>query len=225
MKLLGIVPARGGSKRFPGKNIATLAGKPLIHHTLEAVSTVATTTLISSDSKEILNIGSQIQHVEKHERKRKLTSDKITVIHTVIDIIDNYSDYDYVGLFLPTAPLRTEQDIFNALRKLQNSNADGIISTTDYDFPTSLGLVLDNDGHIHCSDDSLPFLNDNTRSQDHNRVIRPNGAIYIKRMKAFKEHKNFFKGNILNYHMPKEKSVDIDTPTDLAIAELLINLE
>ena len=105
----------------------------------------------------------------------------------------------------------------------EDPSLDGVISTTDYGFPPTLGLVVDPDGMVHCSDQSLPFITGNTRSQDHPSVIRPNGAIYLRRMESFIRDRNFFKGRVANYHMSVEDSVDIDTLLDFQIAELILN--
>lgn len=224
MRLLAIVPARGGSKRLPNKNLSVLNGKPLMWHTLEAVNFGDTSVILSSDSEDILNIGRKYGNITCLKREKKLATDESTVLETVVDIVENkgYDDYEAVGLFLPTAPLRDKKHVMEAVTMLSKTNYDGIISTTDYEFPPSLGLVLGPDNDLHCYDHNLPFLTGNTRSQDHNKVIRPNGAIYIKRMKEFKRDKNFFKGRVTNYHMNRDDSIDIDTLLDLKIAELMM---
>lgn len=225
-RLLAIVPARGGSKRLPGKNIRPLAGKPLIQWTLEAVVDEAELTLLSSDSDEILSIADAVPGVIPLKRKKSLATDKSTVLETVINIIvtEKYIDFDVVGLFLPTAPFRSQVDVMDAMAILEEDcKLDGVISTTDYEFPPTLGLVKDPDGLLHCSDPSLPFITGNTRSQDHSSVIRPNGAIYLRRMNSFLKDRNFFKGRVANYHMSRDDSVDIDTLLDFRIAELILN--
>lgn len=227
MQLLAIVPARGGSKRLPGKNTKSFLGKPLVQHTLDAVTKVAYRVILTSDDPEVLKLAKEYDNVIQHARPDDLASDTSTVLETVVKLIceDGHTCHCHaVGLFLPTAPLRTEKDVIAAWNMLQgNKEADGIISTTDYEFPPTLGLVLDSDGYLHCSDKSLPFITGNTRSQDHSGVIRPNGAIYIKWLSSFKRDMNFFKGRVINYHMPRERSADIDTALDLRIAEILAN--
>tara|TARA_R100001244_G_scaffold25113_4_gene25602 strand:+ start:62733 stop:63419 length:687 start_codon:yes stop_codon:yes gene_type:complete len=226
VKLLAIVPARGGSKRLPGKNIRPLGGKPLIQWTLEAVVDEAHTVILTSDSDDILKVGGSIEGVTPLKRSAALSGDKSTVLETVINLVasQEYNDYDVVGLFLPTAPFRGQVDVMDAMALLEEDpSLDGVISTTDYEFPPTLGLVVDPDGFVHCSDQSLPFITGNTRSQDHSSVIRPNGAIYLRRMESFIRDRNFFKGRVANYHMPIEDSVDIDTLLDFKIAELILN--
>jgi N-acylneuraminate cytidylyltransferase len=225
MKMLAVVPARGGSKRLPGKNITPFMGKPLILHTIDAVLAAASKVIVTSDSDEILQVVKENyknNRIILHKRDSKLASDTSTVLDTIVHLVkEEKESFDYIGLFLPTAPLRDSEDVSLAFKKLVTSAADGIISTTDYEFPPTLGLVVDPDGLLHCSDSSLPFITGNTRSQDHNSVIRPNGAIYIKRWAAFSRDKNFFKGRVINYHMSREKSADIDTKLDLEVAKIM----
>lgn len=226
VKLLAIVPARGGSKRLPGKNVRLLGKKPLVQWTLDAVVDEAEMTILTSDSDEILEMGTLMEGITPLKRSALLSGDKSTVLETVINIVitQEYNDFDVVGLFLPTAPFRDQVDIMEAMALLEgNPDLDGVISTTDYEFPPTLGLVRDYDGCVHCSDQSLPFLTGNTRSQDHSSVIRPNGAIYLRRMESFLKDKNFFKGRVANYHMSREDSIDIDTALDFKIAEMILN--
>jgi CMP-N-acetylneuraminic acid synthetase len=226
MGLLAIVPARGGSKRLPGKNIAKLLGKPLIHYTLDAVYGTAEKIIVTSDSDEILQAATEHQsNPQCLLRESRLAGDKSTVLDTVVDIVctkELASNYDSVGLFLPTAPLRSTRDVIKAYNELDNT-VDGVISCCDYEFPPALGLVMDPDGLLHCANPSLPFITGNTRSQDHTSIIRPNGAIYLKWRKSFFRDKNFFKGRIKAYKMPRERSIDIDTNLDLKVAEYIIN--
>jgi CMP-N-acetylneuraminic acid synthetase len=229
MKLLSIVPARGGSKRLPGKNTKPLMGKPLLWHTLDAVIPHSETIIITTDCNKILRVASIWKNnnahkncnIILHDREAHLASDTSKVLETVVHLVEHHSDFDMVGLFLPTAPLRKSDDVNKALLQLKKSNADGIISTTHYEFPPTLSLVMDPDGLLHCADKSLPFITGNTRSQDHVEVLRPNGAIYLKYMKAFQRDLNFFKGRVLSYFMSREKSIDIDTKIDFKVAKLL----
>lgn len=227
MRLLAIVPARGGSKRLPGKNTKSFLGKPLVQHTLDAVCKVAYRVILTSDDEEVLKLAKEYDNVIAHHRPDEFATDTSTVLEAVVNIIcdEGYTCHcDAVGLFLPTAPLRTEEDVIAAWEMLKKDiEIDGVISTTDYEFPPTLGLVLDPDGYLHCADKSMPFLTGNTRSQDHSGIVRPNGAIYIKWITYFRKDKNFFKGKIVNYHMPRERSADIDTALDLKIAETLAN--
>jgi N-acylneuraminate cytidylyltransferase len=101
-------------------------------------------------------------------------------------------------------------------------NVDGVISITDYEFPPSLGLLEDESRHLIAYDKSDPWRTGNSRSQDHPDVHRPNGAIYGMWSKSFDKYRNFYKGKVVGYHMPRERSVDIDTKFDFLVAESII---
>lgn len=223
MKGIAIVPARGGSKRLKDKNIRSLAGKPLIHHTLEAVAPSFNRIIVATDSERIMEAARQHYcEPELVKLPADTTSDKSTVLDSVCWMLDKgYLIADFIAMFLPTCPLRDQDDVKEGVRLLVD-DIDGIISTTDYEFPPTLGLVKDQDGLLHCFDHSLPWLTGNTRSQDHSSVIRPNGALYMKWMSKFKKDRNFYKGRIRGYHMPRSRSADIDTVEDLRTLELLM---
>lgn len=222
MKTIAIVPARGGSSRLRDKNITTLAGKPLIHHTLDALSGQFEKIVVASDSEKILDLVSD-HHCSPTTYKLPsyTTTDKSTVLESIVHLVcdDNIADeYDMIGMFLPTCPLRTGNDVSNALDML-TTEYDGVISITDYEFPPELGLAIDPDGLIHCSDASLPWLTGDTRSQDHIAIKRPNGAIYLRYLDSFRNDKNFYKGKVKSYFMPRNRSIDIDTIEDIHRAE------
>lgn len=219
---IAIIPARGGSKRLKNKNKSMVNGKPLIYYTMDVVSKLFDTVLVASDDDEILEIASQNPLCKPIciELPAEVTGDTNTVLQSVCWLMDNgkLNSCDQVGLFLPTCPLRSVEDVKNALN-LMNKSFDGVISTTDYEFPPTLGLVTDKQGYLHCSDHSLPWLTGNTRSQDHNSIIRPNGAIYLKWHTSLVNDRNFYQGKIKSYHMPRSRSLDIDTIEDLKAFE------
>jgi CMP-N-acetylneuraminic acid synthetase len=235
MNGIAVIPARGGSKRLKNKNIIKLNGKPLIHYALDAVSSCfdPEEIMVASDSEVVLNVAKQHQCLPRLEMlPPDTTTDRSTVLDSICWMFDKRrltvhgKTPDYIGMFLPTCPLRTSDDVINGINEMTKDygtvdRVEGVISTTDYEFPPTLGLVKDQDGLLHCSDASLPWLTGNTRSQDHTGVIRPNGAMYLKTWRAFDRDRNFYKGRIRNYHMPRNRSADIDTIEDLKMIEAL----
>ncbi len=229
MKKLCIIPARGGSKRFPGKNVAQLGDKPLIFHTIDATLGLFDKIIITSDSENILEIVkneystysySNKTELEFHLRDKSLATDKSKVIDTVVSLVEENEGYDQVWLTLPTCPLRTRKDIQES-QKLLSKGIDTIISTTEYDFPPSLGMLEGNQGYLISYDCNDPWGNGNTRSQDHPQVLRPNGAIYGTHIESFKQYKSFYLGKVRGYFMPRDRSVDIDNKIDFKLAEIL----
>lgn len=227
MKKLAIIPARGGSKRFPSKNIAPLLGKPLIFHSIDAALGLFDKVIVSSDSPNILQhveneygdySSSHNSQLEFSQRPDELATDTSKVIDTVVWYAERNPDFDQIWLLLPTCPLRDRNDILNA-QKMLTEDLDAVISITEYDFPPSLGLLKGGQGHLVAYDQSDPWRTGNSRSQDHPTVFRPNGALYGSWMNKFMENKNYYKGKVVGYFMPRERSVDIDTRLDMMVAE------
>jgi len=225
MKGVAFIPARGGSKRLRDKNIIELAGKPLIYHTIDAVAPCFKEVIVATDSSKIREIA------EAHTSKPKVielpahtTTDTSTVLESIMHLVQKgYADgFDYLGQFLITCPMRKTEDIEDAIKKLTKF-VDGVVSITDYDFPPELGLCLDPDGNLHCTNPALPWLTGNTRSQDHTGIKRPNGAVYLRWTEAFKRSPNFYAGRVASHFMPKSRSLDIDTIEDIQYIEHCLN--
>ena len=228
MKRLAVVPARSGSKRFPGKNWAKLGGYPLWMWSVDVASIAFESVVFTTDSKELLNdvVNREGNFVTGLLRPEKLCSDTSKVIDTVNWIYDIYdkkpSKPDEIWLLLPTCPLRLVDDAVQAQNKLKSGECEGVISVTDYEFPPQLALDVNERGEIKDWHESKPWENGNSRSQDHKRLYRPNGALYGMRWEAFRKNRNFYKGKICSHYMPRERSVDIDNEIDLKLAEALI---
>ncbi len=234
MKRLCIIPARGGSKRLPDKNWTTLGSKPLIYHTIDACRGLFDNVLISTDSQRyFVYLGTTNDNPDPTGPQRKgygadlrplrLATDTSKVIDTVRYYFDKFgSEFDQIWLALPTCPLRTKTDIEMA-QGLLTKDIDGVLSITDYEFPPTLGLQKEYGDLMHDWMTDEPWQNDNTRSQDHPKIYRPNGAIYGMWCKSFAKSRNFYTGKVRGYYMPRERSVDIDTELDLKIAEVLLN--
>ena len=222
MTRLVIVPARGGSKRLPDKNCRVILGKPLINYTVEVVRDCFDLVVVTSDSEAILQVVEPCRNVLTLLRPPDLATDTSKVIDTVLYYYQSYdqASFDQLWLCLPTCPLRTREDLRLGQAKLSES-VDGVVSITDYEFPPALGLIQ-RDGLLLGAEPSHPLAAGNSRSQDHGGVYRPNGAFYGMWWEAFRVHRNFYRGRIKGCHMPRERSVDIDTELDLAIAEALL---
>jgi len=231
MKRLCIIPARGGSKRLPGKNIKKLNGKPLIFHTIDTALGLFDKIIVTSDSENILsvveneygNYSSENNTIlEISKRSDELATDTSKVIDTVSHYFDKNEGYDQIWLMLPTCPLRNRVHVREAQLCLDKEEYEGIVSITEYPFPPSLGLLEGDRGNLvryHYSD---PWRTGNSRSQDHPVVSRPNGAIYGMKSKSFDEHRNFYKGFVRGYYMSNEDSIDIDNEFEFKMADLLL---
>ena len=221
-KFLAIIPARGGSKRLPRKNVLDLAGKPLIVWSIEAglQSKYIDKVVVSSDDEEILNI-SKKTGAEILKRPEILASDTASTFDAIKHTINNVKGYEYVVLLQVTSPLRSAKQIDQAIELLEEKNADAVVSVCEMEHSPLWSNTLDDSLSM---ENFLPEEILNKRSQDLETYFRLNGAIYICKTEKFLEEKSFFfKKNIFAYVMSREYSVDIDEEIDFKMAEVLIN--
>ena len=228
MKNLAIIPARGGSKRLPRKNLLPVGGKPLIDYTLRAVvdSQYFETILFSSDDEEMLEYANKFKEISTEKRESRLAGDKVKVIALVKEIASrtDFDDYDQVGLFLPTCPFRKAQHIIEAAALLENSDYS-VVSVCPMVDPLQLSLTIDKTSNIINPNAILnpsPLVTGQTRSQDFETYYRVNGGLYIAWLDQFRKNDNFFQGIIKGYVMSELESIDIDYKHDLDIANLLL---
>ena len=220
---LAIIPARGGSKRLPRKNVLDLCGKPLIAWSIEAGlnSQYIDKLVVSSDDDEILATSENFG-ANTIKRPDELASDTATTFDAIKHTIDNLESYDYIVLLQPTSPLRTEKHIDEAIELLESKNADAVVSVCEMDHSPLWSNTLD---------DSLSmkdFLRDeilNNRSQDLEKYFRLNGAVYVCNTKKFLEEESLFlSDNIFAYVMSRKNSIDIDEDIDFKIGESVMQL-
>ena len=221
-KILALIPARGGSKRLPRKNILPMGGKPLIVWTIEASlsSSYIDRTIVSTDNKEIKDI-SLSSGAEVVDRPLELSGDEVPTVpvvkHTLSTIQENY---DYLILLQPTTPLRTKQHIDEAFHTLIRTNADAVISVCESEHSPLWANILPSDGNLK---NFRRADIKSVRSQDLPKYHRTNGAIYICEVSRLLEECTFYiKDNIFSYIMDKIYSVDIDDQFDFLIAEALM---
>ncbi len=219
---LAIIPARGGSKRLPRKNVLDLNGKPLIAYSIEAglKSKYIDSVVVTSDDKEILDISKKYGALAM-KRPAELANDTATTFDAIKHAIENTNEYDYVVLLQPTSPLRNAKHIDEAIELLESKNADSVVGVCEMDHSPLWSNTLD---------DTLSMENflreevKNKRSQDLDKYYRVNGAIYICKIDRLLEEKSFFlEEHIYAYRMDKENSIDIDEEIDFKIAEVFLD--
>jgi CMP-N,N'-diacetyllegionaminic acid synthase len=213
-KVLAIIPARGGSKGLPQKNILDLAGKPLIAWTIEATlnSKYITKTIVSSDDNEILNISKEYGAYtlkRPNEFATDTASSEVVVRHTIESIDEKF---DYIVLLQPTSPLRDVENINNAFENLFKENATALISVCEIDNKILKAFKENKDGFIEgISNNKYPFL----RRQDLPKTYLSNGAIYIIKVDEFMKNNSFYTDKTISFVMNEIKSLDIDSIEDL----------
>lgn len=220
MRTLAIIPARGGSKGVPGKNIKNLGGKPLIQHAVDCAfnSLKVTTVVVTSDSDAILDkiIGDKIIKIKRPD---DLAQDNSNVVTAVEHVLIGQADYDVIVLLQPTSPLRTSVQLDELLSKFEeNSFLDGVISVVPMnDIHPARMYNLDDENQMH----SYLQGGETLRRQDIKPVYYRNGCFYAVRKEAFLKEKTFMVKNKKAYIMDLNWLVNIDEPRDFKIAEIL----
>lgn len=229
-KILGVVPARGGSKRVPNKNVREVGGKPLIAYTIEQTkqSEMLKRTIVSTEDDEIKEVTKKYGGEVPFNRPNELASDTATsddvILHALNWFDQNDETFDIVAMIQTTTPFRTSDDIDSALRKLIESDADSVISVSEFDVPPVWAVKQDENDHLN-SHFKAGYLwaDEIPRSQDTPTLYHPNGAIFAAHVKEFYEQQSFYTNNTLGYNMPRSRSLDIDEPFDLEMAQALMN--
>jgi N-acylneuraminate cytidylyltransferase len=226
MKPLVIIPARGGSKGLPKKNIKLLNDKPLIYYTIEAARKVfeEDSIIVSTDSNEIKEVCEQIGLKVPFIRPSHLATDFSTTRDVVLHALDYYSKStgitpDCVILLQPTSPLRTSVHIKEALQ-LFNNEADMVVSVKKTDANPYYVLFEENSqGYLVKSKEM-----DISRRQDCPEVFEYNGAIYIYKTESFLDESKY-KARVIKYLMDKKDSLDIDDEIDWLVVSTIMNQE
>ena len=220
INVTAIIPARGGSKGVPQKNKKKIGGKPLIEYTIEAAlnSKFLGKIIVSSDDPEIIDIARQFKSIEIHQREESLATDTSLVGDTVFTIIAD-QDIDAVMILQPTAPIRTGQNIDEAIRQLNDhNNVNSIISVVEMNDIHPARMYWNREMSL------VPIMPEfeKLRRQDIPTAYYRNGSIYLTRKNAFMMDHSFITKPIMPYIMPFNWLLNIDEPRDLLIAEALI---
>lgn len=223
-KFLAVIPARGGSKRLPNKNILDLGGKPLVQWTIDAAenSKYIDEIIFTSDSDTILN-SVKTTRTTKQKRDPKLAQDDSKSLDVVFDSLDYYGkdDIDYVMTLQPTSPLRNEKHIDDAIEQMFEKGADSIIGVCECEHSPLWANTIGDDDNM---DEFTPKHLHNTRSQDLPPYFRINGALYITLLSRLKEEQtSSLKDKVFAYRMSQEDSIDIDNKLDFIIAQAVID--
>ena len=221
VRALGVIPARGGSKGLQDKNIRVVAGRPLIAYTIEAArrSKLLTHVIVSTEDRRISEVA-RAHGVEVLDRPVELAADDTPGVLPVLHALEKCPGYDYVVLLQPTSPLRIADDIDCALNECIQARAPACVSVCQSTEHPYWMYRLDADGRM------TPLLSNPTivatRRQDLPLIYTLNGAVYVARCDWLPVAKAFVTAETRAYVMPAERSHDIDTDTDLMIAEQVL---
>ncbi|WP_330925632.1 acylneuraminate cytidylyltransferase family protein [Candidatus Sororendozoicomonas aggregata] len=218
-RVLSVIPARAGSKRLPNKNMRHFHGVPLVQKTISAAteSEFIDAVVVSSDSKEIVDFSIDLG-VLIHKRHHSLAKDTSTSIDVALNVLSHFSGFDIIVWLQPTSPLRTVEDVDEALSLFETTKADTLVSVCESAHSPLWMSTLSDNGILN-NFKSLEATR--IRSQELKKYYLINGAIYISTIISLKENKAFTTNNSYAYIMPPERSIDIDTALDFKLAELI----
>ncbi len=228
--VLGLIPARGSSKNIPRKNIALLAGRPLLAYTCEATlgSRRLTRVLLSTDDQEIAQVGRACGVEVPFLRPLELAQDNtpsLSVAQHAVDWLIKHEGWepDVLVLLQPTSPLRQARHIDEALERMVQAGADTVVSVVEVPHCFSPYTVMRlHNGWLHDFwREPVPF--DRFRRQNLPVLYARNGpAVLATKAAVMFECKSFYGQRVIPYLMDEQESVDVDTPFDLRLAEWLI---
>ena len=224
LNIVGIIPARGGSKRIPRKNLKILKNKPLIAHTIQEAkrSKLLTSFYVSTEDENISKVsksfGANVIKRPKLFAKDK-TQGYVPILHA-INFLENKNNesVDIVVTLAPTSPLRKAQDIDNAISEFLKNKCETLVSVTNSCFPPEFMYRTKNKKLI-------PILNTklkSKRTQDMPKTYQINGAVYVTEKKFLLRHNSLLSKNPCFYIMPFERSIDIDSIYDFEFCKLFI---
>lgn len=231
MRVLGIITARGGSKGIPGKNLKLLSGRPLLDYSIDAANDTPLDRLIlSTEDKKIADAARSLGCDVPFMRPAELARDEtphLPVIQHAVKWLQDHEGYrpDIVLTLQPTSPLRSAADIAAALRMLELSDADSVVSVTEvtaHAHPMRM-LKVDDQGFARLFATGEPVRNRINRRQDLPKAWVMNGAIYACRTDVlFAAEPSLYGDRVVAYPMPAERSISIDDLEDWAAAERAI---
>lgn len=224
--MIAIIPARGGSKGIPKKNIKMLSGQPLIYYTIKAAqeSKYISKIIVSTDSLEIAEaakaLGGQVPFLRPSELAEDTSKAIDVYLYTVEKLNALNEEIIDFAVLLPTSPLRTAEDVDKAIEIFYKNNAKTVVSVVEAEHPPAWYKRINDEGIL---EDYFSAGDNGVNRQEAEKTYLPNGAIYIFNYDSLKTNYNYYNDATYPYIMSREKSVDIDSPLDFRIAEMLMN--
>lgn len=220
---LCVIPARGGSKRIPRKNLVRLAGKPLLAYAIEAArdSRLFERICVSSEDEEILAAAREHGCHDALLRSADAATDAADIKDVCLHVLDQYAEreleFTEFAVLLPTSPLRTADDIRSAYAVFKQHDAPFLFSVVQFAHPPQRALAL-RDGMLQPAFGAEQMRN----CQLLEPLYRHDGSVVFAKTAEFLAHQTFFAPGVVPYPMPQQRSIDIDNPLDLEWAEFLL---
>jgi N-acylneuraminate cytidylyltransferase len=223
--IIAIIPARGGSKRIPGKNIRLLAGKPVIAYTIAAAreSGLFCRVVVSTDNLEVAEVARRFGAEVPFLRDANLADDFTPVSSVTVDALcrlDPAGDrFECVAQLMPNCPLRTSDDVLDSYRQFAKDSTHAQISVVRYGWQNPWWALRRNE---RCELEPLFSEQMSARSQDQPELFCPTGAIWWARANRLRQTKTFHSEKRTGWEIPWQRGIDIDTFEDWAMAEVLV---
>lgn len=228
-KRLLIIPARGGSKRIPGKNLVDVCGRPIINYAINAAvaSELFEEILVSSDDEEILNYAKSIKGISTSKRPSELAGDHATIFSTLKHEYNQKKKFgkkfDEVWLLSATACLINSDDLLGLSSHFINSkSAVAMLGVTEYEVPVQWAMSIDRNGKLR----SLDFSSFGNRSQDLEKFYHDAGCLAVFSPTVFEYYESGLpEGEFEPYVLDRSRAVDIDNPEDLELVRALMSFK
>ncbi len=227
-KIIGIIPARGGSKGVPGKNIKMINGKPLISWTVEAakLSKFLDRIFVSTDSKKIrdisINLGLDVPFLRPPIFSQDNSPSWEAVVHALDEFKKINQEYDYVALLEPTSPLRKQNDIDNAIIKIiNNKDAESLVSLGEIHMEhPKIVKKINSDNFV---EPYIKHSEDIFQRQQMDNAYFPYGVIYLSSVISFYQNKKFYSKKTIPYFIERWQNYELDDMFDFEIIENILN--
>ena len=218
MRTIAVVPARGGSKSFPGKNLALFHGRPLVAHAIATGQAAGIDeVLLTTDDDAIADAG-RSAGARVVNRPSELATDMSRTVDAVLHALDDVPDDVLLVLLQPTSPLRTSDDVVECVRMHGDRPSGSVVQVAASPEHHPLKACLEVDGRLVPVRDWLDL---EAPRQSLPVVLRPTGGVYVVRAGDLRAQHRFFVPEVLAQRIPPERALDIDTESDLALAERL----
>lgn len=220
--VIAIIPARGGSKRLPRKNIIHVAGRPVLEYTIEAAiqTNLFDEIIVSTEDSEIARIAESSGAKAWQRSSHELASDNATMDDVVKDVLESYKKYNggYPRTFcclLATSALRLPEDIVNSYSLLEADICDFVMTYKEYESSPHEALEIDSNNKLTPMWPEIMFK----KRWERPHLVKDAGSTYWLDTKSFLEQNTFFGNNLKGYLIPPERAVDLDVPSDLELME------
>ena len=225
---IAIIPARGGSKRVPGKNIALLGGKPLIAYSIEAAlgSGLFERVIVSTDSESIARVAREYGAEVPFMRAGDISDDLTPVSAVTVDVLERLdpscTEYSSVAQLMANCPLRTAEDVLSSYSQFEDTGLDSQLSVVRYGWQNPW-WAMRRDSTTKKLDPLFP-QEMSARSQDLPELYCPTGAIWWGRTATVREQKTFHTIGRGGWEIEWQHGIDIDTPEDMEFAEIIFSM-